>query len=288
MKKRKINTSSISDAEVITEPKPVVPEPVVAPEPAPVKETPKFKSPLLSEPVDIKEHAMGNPSPSPAPTSFKVDSGFFSNPVVQQPVMTPPPPLDAPEQMFNPLAKNAMPGQGGSSSGGSENVSIPDNIARQGASDLADTIGDIYKRFVPEVGFHFSKINTKEIKKLEASGDLLPGAYSEVTEENKSNRILLENRAKDDMALMKKPLKKLLEVNNVSAPPHLELIGVAIFVVFTYFMMVKGMKNSNDALLEKLYARINRDKRNTHASVVEEPKKQEGDIPLTQTEEVIK
>lgn len=286
MGKRKINTSSISDAEIVTELKPVVPESVASPEPAPVKKTPKFKSPLLSEPVDIKEHAMGNSSPSPAPTSFKVDSGFFSNPVVQQPVMTPPPPLDAPEQMFNPLAKNAMPGQSSSPSSGNETVSIPDNVARQGASDLADTIGDIYKRFVPEVGFHFSKINTKEIKKLEASGDLLPGAYNEVSEENKNNKLLLETRAKDDMALMKKPLKKLLEVNNVSAPPHLELIGVAIFVILTYFMMVKNMKSENDALLEKLYAKINREKRGTSAVVMEN--KQEGEIPLSQTEEVIK
>ncbi len=285
--KKNYRVSSIYDAEVIEETKKApLPEPPPALEakaeaPAPKAEAKPFKSPLLSEPVDIKEHALGNgPSvsttPPVTPGGFSVGSGFFNPPPVTP--IAPPPPLDAPEQNFN--QKPPLSGGGQLTS---ENIPIPDNISKQGASDLADTIMDLYKRVLPEVAHTYTKINTKEIKKLEQSGDLLPGAHADVVEENKNNKALLTERAKEDAALIKKPLKKLLEVKNINAPPHIELIIILIFVAVTYFLMVKDMKRESNALLEKLYERIRKEKGNTGATV-----QTESEIPLTETETVIK
>ncbi len=284
--KKNYRVSSIYDVEVIEETKKTpLPEPppaleVKAEVPAPKAEAKPFKSPLLSEPVDIKEHALGNgPSVGTTPQpSLSVGAGFFNPPPITPPI-APPPPLDAPEQNFN--QKPPLSAGGGQLT--SENIPIPDNISKQGASDLADTIMDLYKRVLPEVAHTYTKINTKEIKKLEQSGDLLPGAYTDVVEENKNNKALLTERAKEDAALIKKPLKKLLEVKNINAPPHIELIIILIFVAVTYFLMVKDMKRESNALLEKLYERIRKEKGTTGATV-----QTESEIPLTETETVIK
>lgn len=261
----------------------------------------KVVSPLLSEPVEVKAYAMGigpdpgNNTPPPSDiSSMSVDGDFFATkPAVDYTLKksdlsevknpdgttsTPPPKLpplgpDAPEQAFNPN-QNA-----------DQNIVVPDNVSRQAAGELAETIMSMYERLAPELAHEYSKLNTKEIKKLEAAGDLMAGSHDDVVSQNRENKRELEKRAHDDATLIKKPLRKLLEVKNINAPPHIELLIILVFVALTYFMMVRGIKKSNDDLLNKLYEKINKDKFGTSANVVKDP---DSDIPLAQTETVIK
>jgi hypothetical protein len=261
---------------------------IVEPEPAPepmgkltmddvIKEEPqKIVSPLLSEPVEIKAHAMGNdvpPQPAySAPDGMKVDPDFFDTPPVAEQVQQKtaiPPKQDVPEQTFNPNADpNVLP--------------VPEDISKKGAQDLTDTISDLYVRFIPDITYSFAgvKINTKEIKKLEQSGDLMAGAYNEVVDANKEAKKMLQARAKDDMKLIEKPLTELLKVKNVKADPTTQLIIVGIFIAISYFFLVKELKDSRDALLTKLYEKINKERRETGAV-------QESDIPMAETEPVV-
>lgn len=246
------------------------------------KSKPKVISPILAEPVDVKDHAMGV-GPQPANNSaasgesFRVDQSFFSGSQKSQPtpevkgpeLATPPPqpqiqnfPPDAPTQEFTIPGSGPLPSissPGGDPVGG-DNVDIPDDIARQSASELTDTLMTIYVRMVPDVSHSATKMNAKEIKKLEESGDLMAGAHEEVVSQNKENKSLLTSRAKEDAAMIKKPLKRLLEVKQISAPPHVELIIILIFVAVTYFMTVREIKKNNESLLERLYAKINQNR----------------------------
>jgi hypothetical protein len=263
------------------------------------------KSPLLAEPVDLMEHA-ANPitggqaqnQPQSNGETFKMDQDFFSTPSVQpdpvkqntsssaqggfstvnQPPITPvsqPLKPDAPEQHFNLNAP----------SGPEANMAnIPPDVAKQAAEDLADTIGQIYTSFIPSLTHELTHIKSSEIrqiKSLESSGDLLPGSHQEFIEINKDNKKKLEERAKSDMSMIKKPLKKFLEVKNVQVSPQWELVGVLIFVAVTYFFLVKEIKKSNNEMMDKL-----------RSMIVDKNKKEqvtsESDVPLATTEEVIK
>jgi hypothetical protein len=261
---------------------PVKGEPIIEP----VKSEPKPQtvvSPLLSEPVEVKEHALGvGPGPAPVqPTSFSMDQDFFSTPPVahnnpqlgrndlmsENPGMFPAPAPDAPEQSFNQAA-----------GGGPivDKAPIPDEIAKQGASELADTIMDLYKRAVPDFSYEFVKHKAddlNEIKKYEIDGKIMVGTVEDLRNSNKEVKKTLEERAKEDAAMIKKPLKKLLQVNNIQAPPHIELIIILLFVLVTYGMLLKGIKESNKELLSKIYAQVGKDKK-------------ESDIPFMTTEEV--
>lgn len=279
------------------------PKPDIKPS-EPSSTPPKVKSPLLSDSVEVKEHAMGvgpgsgqaqqNPNPNPqsqAGGGFKVDNAFFKRPqdnpalaLMDEPkkepvnISTPPPVNDAPEQVFN-MSPTPPP----STAPGLQDpnvIPIPDDIARQGAADLTDTIMDMYKRLVPDGTHEFTKIpesDIREIKKAETEGAIIAGMAEELASTNKENKQKLKDRAKEDAAMIKKPLQRMLEAKQVQAPPHIELIIVLIFVVLTYGFMIREIKSSNKNLIEKLYQKIAEKKGEV---------KSESDVPLVHAEEV--
>lgn len=163
----------------------------------------------------------------------------------------------------------------GSDSGLNEALEIPDKAAKQASDDFADFLLQAYKRIVPDVAHNLSKINEKEIRKLENDGDLQHGALDDVKLANKYNRELLTNQAKEDANFIKKPLTKLLAIKQIDAPPHIQLLIAVVIVMVGYFFLVKTLKSQNEELIEKLTTKIN-DRRNTNSD----------NIPFMTTEEV--
>ncbi len=297
--KRNLKVASLSGAK-----KPEVTPPVdstVTPEVTPSTETPtatppveksqKIISPLLSEAVEIKAHATGigpgnangQPNPSPSP-SFEVEGDFWGTKpyidpkTVAKPEVTPgssptaPPiqpvipnlPVDVPEQKF----AEGTPGM-------TDTNPIVDAAALQAASDMVDTIMEMYKRGVPEITHDKTKIKSKdikEIKSLENKGEVLVGVSEEFVIINKENKKRFEERAASDATLLKKPLKKWLGTKNIPIPPYVEFIIVLVFIGVTYFFLIREIKTSNEALLESIYEKIR--------------KKKEAEIQTVEAEEV--
>lgn len=290
--KKKLKVQSLTKkAETPPVEKPIVADNTVSPEvtatpetPAPaVEKSPKIISPLLSEAVEIKEHAMGigpnqQQGSAPATNSFEVDNDFWGTKpyidpkTVQTPVtpvapatpVMPALPVDVPEQKFS-----SQP------AGGTETNPIVDAAALQAASDMVDTIMEMYKRGVPEITHDKTKIKSKdikEIKSLENKGEVLVGVSEEFIIVNKENKKRFEDRAASDAILLKKPLKKWLGTKNIPIPPYVEFIIVLIFIGITYFFLIKEIKTSNDALLEGIYEKVR--------------KKKEAEIQTVEAEEV--
>ncbi len=299
--KRNLKTASLSpkakEVEAAADSIPT-PESGSTPTPPPAEKAQKIISPLLSESVEIKAHAMGigpgaqNGQPSPTPAnSFEVEGDFWStksyidpktaaaNATPTDPAQpgaqpgsspTAPPlqpqmpqmPVDVPEQKFT----EGTPGM-------VDTNPLVDQAAIQAASDMVDTIMEMYKRGVPEITHDKIKIKSKdikEIKSLENKGEVLVGVSEEFIILNKENKKRLEERAASDAILMKKPLKKWLGTKNIPIPPYVEFIVVLVFIGITYFFLVREMKSSNDALLEKIYENIRKKKEAEIQTVVAE------------------
>lgn len=138
-----------------------------------------------------------------------------------------------------------------------DTLDIPEQAAKQGSKDLGVFVMDAYERFVPEIGHYFSKMNAKEVKKLEESGSLLEGAYEMVKTHNKENRAKLEEQAKKDSAYIKKHLVKVLQVRQISASPEALLVMAFIFVIIGQGIMIMRMNSDNQDFMDKLMAKVN-------------------------------
>jgi len=145
-----------------------------------------------------------------------------------------------------------------SSGGGeqAETLDLPDQASKEASHDLADFMLDAYDRFVPEVGHAFSKVNEKEIKKLEESGDLSLGAYDEVSNHNKTNKKLLEEKAKADSKYLKKHLRNVLVVKQISASPEALLVIAIIIVIIGQAILISSIRKENSDMMDRLLARI--------------------------------
>ncbi len=264
--------------ETIVEKSPDPAAPIESPTPAPSKTI----SPLLSGAVEIKAHAMAVGPQNTGSDSFKVDGDFFSTPAyadkkdalpIEKPAGATPTPAqgqgmlqpDVAEQKFNTgadaLALDSTP--------------IVDDAARQATSDLVDTIGEMYKRGVPEITHDKTRIkpkDIKEIKSLESKGEVQAGVSEELVLQNKENRKRFEERAASDIVMLKKPLKRWMATKNIPVPPYVEFLIVLIFIGVTYFFLIKEVKNSNDSLVESIYEKAK--------------SKQLERMPFTATEEV--
>ncbi len=281
-KKPEVTPDAETNTGVTPEVKPTTEIPVTTPV---EQKAQKIISPLLSEPVEIKAHAQGigpgNPNGQPNPTpasSFEVEGDFWgTKPYIDpktvvkpetpaappvQPSNIPAMPMDVPEQKFSAPTPGMV-----------DTNPIIDTAAIQAASDMVDTIGEMYKRGVPEITHDKIKIKSKdikEIKSLENKGEILVGVSEEFVIINKENKKRLEERAASDVALLKKPLKKWLGTKNIPIPPYVEFIIVLIFIGITYFFLIREIKTSNEALLEGIYEKVRKKKEAEIQTVVAE------------------
>ncbi len=247
----------------------------------------QISSPLLSEAVEIKDHAKGigpgNQGPQNTnPFSNPVDGDFFQTkpylgdqkpPVevkaktLQNPAPTlPPMKPDVPEQKFNmdPAAQ------------GLESNPVVDQAAAQATSDLVDTLMTMYERSVPSITHDKTKIKStdiREVEKFERTGDLTVGIAEDLKTQNKENKTRFEERCKSDSQMLKKPLKRWLTGKNIPLEPWMEVLLVAAFIALTYFFLIQEVKTSNQQLMESIMEKLNKIK--------------EEKIPITPTEVVV-
>lgn len=135
-------------------------------------------------------------------------------------------------------------------------IQLPGDSVKEASNHLADFIIDAYQRFAPEGGFYFAKINTKEIKKLEDSGELQFGAYQEVVAYNKEIKAKLEETAKQDTKYIKKHLRTVLEVRNVSASPETMLALAVIAVVVGQAILIYNLKQDSKMLMNRIMSKV--------------------------------
>lgn len=263
--------------------------------------THKTVSPLLSDSIDVMDHAVGEqqivtPPATASHDSFKVSSDLFSGSTTSkiesnvtpnqstsatsQPFTGP----DAPEQVFMP----AIPtGQGNNASSESKQEPISDSI-QTSAKGLADTVTDLYKNIVPEVTHSKTKITDGDIKTVrtfEKSGDLLPGIADDLVLNNQENKKKFTERAKKDAEMLKGPMErsiaKFLNEKKMESSPYVELILVVVAICFTQFFLIKEITQSNKNLLSRIYEKIDSFKK----SESDIPLKKE-EVPFVKTEEV--
>ncbi len=237
----------------------------------------KIISPMLAEGVEIKDHALGigPDSNGQSNPSMQVEGDFFNtkpyDPNPPKPVApgasqtpqqvaqgilgntTPVTPLknDAPEQRFN-----MDPGAGNIDS---QTNPVIDEAARQATSDLVDTVTEMYERAVPELTHDYTKISVKDIrivKGLEEKGEALVGLTDDLKTINKDNKERLKERCRTDAQMLKKPLKRWLTTKNIPVPPWVEVLMVVFFIGLTYFILIKEIKSSNQAMMEQILAKV--------------------------------
>lgn len=257
-KNRKINSASLGEdkgeTEKLEDKEIKLDEPIAAQ--AKTESVSLDQSPLLSQGRIERDYASGNSDPDPTP-SPETNNGKETEPAEPVYKIQPDAPFDAPEQSFSETPAALTTNESGE--GGGDSLDLPDKASKAAANDFTDFILDAYIKLVPEITQSTSKINEKEIRKLEQSGDLNFGSYDLVKAQNKENKQKYKDKANEDAEFIKKPLRKLLQIKQVSAPPHVQLMICLVIILIGQVMLVREIKRENQDLLDKITGgRINR------------------------------
>ncbi len=249
------------------------------------------QSPLNNSPTVEKDytHQAAPQAQAPKPEPVAQPAQSSPQPQMQQPAADPnsyfmpePDPSayahmpDVPEQNIStpqgnlPQAPAGAGPQMDQQGEGSENI---DKMMEEGADSLATTILTMYKSAVPEIEHQISKIKTRELKKEVQLGNIPVTVIEEIDTRNKENLAAFKARATEDVKMMDRPLKKLLIKKGIQAPPHIELMIVAVFVVIMNVFLIMSVKKDNESMMNRISAMIRR-------------KKEDDSVPLVHAETV--
>jgi hypothetical protein len=135
----------------------------------------------------------------------------------------------------------------------SEGGLAPSEEASEISSEwTADLITSIIESEGSRLAYNQTKINEATVQAGENRGRFVEGTHSEVKALNKQNKKSISDLFKNQVEMIEKPLKEVLKSRNVKISPESALIGSVLFSAVVIFLEVRGIKKSNDELIQSI------------------------------------
>lgn len=193
-------------------------------------------------------------NPEPPKTTFTAEDPipefkFATNPNPQPNPSNPSTSGCGPQSTTPPNPSGGVPATIQSSGGGSTNV--PPDIGDKAADKMAEFCMNAFCIFVPEALNKYSSIPEDHIKALVNENLVRPETLEYVKEINKNNKKALQVPS-EYRKFIEGPLEETLQMQGISAPPHIRLIIAVMVVLGLMIYNASRMRSENKELIERL------------------------------------